>query len=172
MKMYFSGIIAVSLLTGCMGSNPNQLSPKLSTVSSGTAGTISYCRPKSVMRMAETVEIYINGEKSELDGRLAAKVKNGSSGSVAINLNENFAFGLKSSLLFMRTSEQIAFSDTATNKSDRYFIVKGKANTAQGVSILLGGAIGAAILDENQDTGKANWDVTSVSKSQFKSSCE
>lgn len=34
------------------------------------------------------------------------------------------------------------------------------------------GAIGAAILDENQDTGKANWDVTSVSKSQFKSSCK
>ena len=34
------------------------------------------------------------------------------------------------------------------------------------------GAIGAAILDENQDTGKANWDVKAVTKSEFETSCK
>ena len=170
MKNYFLSLLTVSLLTGCMGSTPNQLSPKLSEVSSGTAGTISYCRPTSVMRLAETVEIYIGGDKSQLNGRLVAKIKNGSSGRVAINSDENFAFGLKSSLLFMRTSEQIAFSETATSKRDRYFIVKGKPNYGQGAAILLGGVIGAAAV-ETEDTGKLNWDVANVTESQFESSC-
>ena len=172
MKNQVACILLISLLTGCMGSNPNQLTPKFSTVSNGTAGTISYCRPKSVMRMAETVEIYISGKKAELNGQLAAKIKNGNRGSVAIDLNENFAFGLKQSLFFMRSSDQIAFSDKATSKKDRYFIVKGKPNYIQGISVLIGGAIGAVALDETQDTGTANWDVTSVTKSKFESSCE
>ena len=171
MKNYFLSLLTVSLLAGCMGSTPNQLSPKLSEVSSGTAGTISYCRPTSVMRLADTVEIYIGGDKSQLNGQLAAKIKNGSSGRVAINSNENFSFGLKSSLLFMRSSEQIAFSDAAMSKKDRYFIVKGKPNYGQGAAILLGGVFGAAAV-ETEDTGKSNWSVTSVTKSEFETTCK
>lgn len=170
MKTYFVGIISLFLLSSCMGSNSNQLSSKNPTTIGGTAGTINYCRPTSVMRLAETVEIYIGGDKSQLNGQLAAKIKNGSSGRVAINSNENFSFGLKSSLLFMRSSEQIAFSDTAMSKKDRYFIVKGKPNYGQGAAILLRGAIGAAAV-ETEDTGKLNWDVANVTESQFESSC-
>ena len=157
MKTYFVGIISLFLLSSCMGSNSNQLSSKNPTTIGGTAGTINYCRPTSVMRLAETVEIYIGGDKSQLNGQLAAKIKNGSS-------------GLKSSLLFMRSSEQIAFSDTAMSKKDRYFIVKGKPNYGQGAAILLRGAIGAAAV-ETEDTGKLNWDVANVTESQFESSC-
>jgi hypothetical protein len=172
MKFFFTGMIAISLLAGCVGSNPSELTPDISKVNNGSAGTINYCRPKSIMRVAETVDIYINGEKSKLDGRLAAKIKNGNKGSVSINLNENFTFGLKPSLLFMRSSDQIAFSDKATSKKDRFFVVKGKPNYDQSFAILIGGAIGAAELDKTQDTGKENWEVTSVSKSQFESSCK
>jgi len=172
MKTWLINILAVSTLSGCIASNSSQPTSAVSPVINGTGGTINYCRPKSITRVAETVELYINGRQSTLDGQLAAKIKNGSTGSVAIGLNQNFTFGLKPSLLFMRSSDQIAFSNKATSRKDRYFLVKGKANHAQGVAVLLGGAIGAAALEDNQDTGKANWDVKGVTKSEFETSCK
>ena len=60
----------------------------------------------------------------------------------------------------------------ATNKKDRYFIIQGKPNYAQGTAILLGGIIGASALDKRQETGKANWEITSVTKSEFDNSCK
>ncbi|MDB0018511.1 hypothetical protein N9D84_04690 [Planktomarina temperata] len=64
----------------------------------------------------------------------------------------------------MRNSDQIAFSDLATTKKDRYFIVKGKPNYSQGFAVLTAGSLGAAELDKTQDTGKENWDVLSVTR--------
>ena len=58
------------------------------------------------------------------------------------------------------------------SKKDRYFIIQGKPNYAQGTAILLGGIIGASELDKRQETGKANWEITSVTKSEFDNSCK
>ena len=72
----------------------------------------------------------------------------------------------------MRNSDQIVFSDLAMTKKDRYFIVKGNPNYSQGFAVLTAGYIGAAALDKTQDTGKANWDVLSVTRAEFMSSCK
>ena len=64
----------------------------------------------------------------------------------------------------MRPTTQIAFSGNAKSKKDSYFIIQGKPNYAQGTAILLGGMIGASELDKRQETGKANWEVTSSPK--------
>jgi hypothetical protein len=65
-----------------------------------------------------------------------------------------------------------AFFDSASLKKDRYFIVKGKPNYSQGLSVLAAGGIGAYELDKTQDTGKENWDITSVPKTEFLSLCK
>ena len=95
-----------------------------------------------------------------------AKVKNGNSGSLAIDINKNYTFGLKPSLLYMRPTTQIAFSGNAKSKKGRYFIIQGKPNYAQGTAFLLGGIIGATELDKRQKTGQANWEITSVTKNE------
>jgi len=173
MKLKITFMISALLLSGCFGSNDRQLNVLKDTIlNSGTGGSINYCRPSSVMRIAETVEIYINGENSELNGDLAAKVKNGNQGSLAIDINKNFTFGLKPSLLYMRPTTQIAFSGNATSKKDRYFIIQGKPNYAQGTAIFLGGIIGATELDKRQESGQANWEIASVSKSEFDDTCK
>ena len=178
MKYVFTSALLISLLTGCMTSTNSETVSDTSSISEfvsvlgGSGGTINYCRPKSIMRSVETVEIYIDGDLNKLNGQLSAKIKNGGSGSIPVNLKQNFAFGLKPSLFFMRNSDQIAFSDLATTKKDRYFIVKGKPNYSQGFAVLTAGSIGAAELDKAQDTGKANWDVSSVTRAEFMSSCK
>ena len=171
-------MLLLSLLTGCMTSTNSETVTDTSSISEfvsvlgGSGGTINYCRPKSIMRSVEVVEIYIGGDLNKLNGKLSAKIKNGSSGSIPIDLNNQFSFGLKPSFFFMRNSDQIAFSDLTTTKKDRYFIVKGKPNYSQGFAVLTAGYIGAAELDKTQDTGKGNWDVLSVTRAEFMSSCK
>ena len=47
------------------------------------------------MRSVETVEIYTDGDLNKLNGQLSAKIKNGGSGSIPINLKQNFYIWLK-----------------------------------------------------------------------------
>lgn len=133
-------------------------------VTPGSAGTISYCRPSSIMRVAEYPTLYVENTP-------VAQVKNGSIGTVPIALGQNFRFGLKPSALFMRVTEQIAYKGTAEKLKDRFFVVSGKANVKQGLAILGGGIIGAAELDKRQNTGIENWEIREVSKQAFDSEC-
>ena len=149
-------------VTGCMNSAPRT---DTGTQVEGSGGTISFCRPSSIMRIAEAPNLYVDGE-------IVAVVRNNSRGSVPIDLNQNFRFGLEPSALFMRVSDQTAFEGVAARKEDRYFIISGMANVDQGLAILAGGIIGAAEMDRQQDTGKANWDITAVSQSAFLEVCE
>ena len=134
------------------------------SVSPGSAGTISYCRPSSIIRVAESPTLYVESEP-------VAQVKNGSIGTVPVALGQNFYFGLKPSALFMRATEQVAYEGTAEKLKARYFIVSGKANMKQGLAILGGGIIGAAELDKRQNTGLENWEIREVSKQAFESEC-
>lgn len=148
-------------LTGCINSAP--LSEQVMQVN-GSGGTISFCRPSSIIRIAEAPNLYVNGEK-------VASVKNNSSGAVPIDLYQSYRFGLEPSALFMRVSNQTAFEGVADMTKDRYFIISGKSNLDQGLAILSGGIIGAAAIDKRQDTGQANWDVSEVSQSTFFEAC-
>jgi hypothetical protein len=162
MRSFWPILVCSVSLTGCMNSAPGSYS---GTRMEGSGGTISFCRPASIMRIAEAPNLYVDGE-------IVAVVKNNSRGSVPIDLNQNFRFGLEPSALFMRVSDQTAFEGVAAIKEDRYFLITGMANVDQGLAILAGGIIGAAAMDKQQDTGKANWDVSEVSQSAFFEVCE
>lgn len=148
-------------VSGCMNSAP--LSDNVTRIE-GSGGTISFCRPSSIMRIAEAPNLYVNGEK-------VASVKNNSRGVVPIDLNQSYRFGLEPSALFMRMSDQTAFEGIAEMTEDRYFIVSGKSNLDQGIAILTGGIAGAAAMDKRQDAGKESWSVDLVSKSEFHEAC-
>ena len=161
LRKYILVIISSVLLSACMSQPPS----KIEKPTSGSGGTISYCRPPSIMRIAEAPSLYVNGIE-------VATVRNKSRGTVPIDLGQDYRFGLEPSAFFMRVSNQTAYQNTASRKEDRYFIVSGKANIEQGLAVLAGGIIGAAEIDKHQDTGKANWEVTPVSQSSFSVACE
>ncbi len=161
MRSFGSILFCLMSVTGCM--NSESVSNSVERVD-GSGGTINFCRPSSIMRIAEAPNLYVDGE-------ILAVVRNNSRGSVPIDLNQNFRFGLEPSALFMRVSDQTAFEGVATRKKDRYFIIHGKSNIDQGIAILAGGIIGAAAIDKQQDTGKANWGVSVVSQSGFFKAC-
>ena len=131
----------------------------------GSGGTISFCRQASIMRIAEAANLYIDDE-------IVAVVRNNSRGTVPIDLNQSYRFGLEPSVLFMRLSDQTAFQGIAATKKDRYIFISGMANVDQGLAILAGGIIGAKEMDRQQDTGKANWNITEVSQSAFLEVCK
>jgi len=162
MRFILLSMLSVSTLTACGASQTARNEAPL--VSSGSAGTISYCRPSSIIRVAESPTLYVESEP-------VAQVKNGSIGTVPIAIGQNFRFGLKPSALFMRVTEQVAYEGTAEKLKDRFFVVSGKANVKQGIAILGGGIIGAAELDKRQNTGTENWEVREVNKQTFDFEC-
>lgn len=155
--IFLSGI----LLTGCMNQTPRENIER----AAGSGGTISFCRPSSIMRIAEAPELYVGGAK-------VATVRNNSKGTVPIDLGQDYRFGLEPNAFFMRVSAQTAYQNTAHQNENRYFIVSGKANIEQGLAVMASGIIGAAEIDKHQDTGKANWEVRAVSQAVFSSTCE
>ena len=162
MRLILLSMLSVFTLTACGASQTARNEAPL--VSPGSAGTISYCRPSSIIRVAESPTLYVENTP-------IAQVKNGSIGTVPIALGQNFRFGLKPSALFMRVKEQIAYEGTAEKLQDRFFVVSGKANVKQGLAILGGGIIGAAELDKRQNTGLENWEIVEVSKQVFDTEC-
>ena len=162
MRLILFLLLSVFALTACGGLQTTKSEAPL--VSPGSAGTISYCRPSSIMRVAEYPTLYVENAP-------VAQVKNGSIGTVPIALGQNFYFGLKPSALFMRVTEQVAYEGTAEKLKDRFFVVSGKANVKQGIAILGGGIIGAAELEKRQNTGTENWEVREVNKQTFDSEC-
>jgi hypothetical protein len=134
-------------------------------VKSGTGGTISYCRPLSVMRIAEAPILYI-------ENALTAVIRNNSHGTVPVGINQTYRFSLTPNALFMRISEQTPFQDTASSNQARFFLVSGKPNVEQGLAVLAGGIIGAGIIDQKQDTGKENWSISQLSQEDFYNACK
>ena len=155
-------LMSCILTAGCMSDTPRTPAP---IVKSGTGGTFSYCRPSSVMRIAEAPILYV-------EDAATAVIRNNSHGTVPIGINQAYRFSLTPSALFMRISEQTPFRDTASSNQTRFFLVSGKANVEQGLAILAGGITGAAIIDQQQDTGKENWAISQVSQEDFYNACK
>ena len=66
--------------------------------------------------------------------------------------------------------EEILKGDAKENVT-RYFILEGLTNLSQGVSVLLGGSIGASINSELQDTASSNWKLSLLEKEDFYKKC-
>jgi hypothetical protein len=156
--------LACGLLAGCGGGSITKMPVTNSTVTNSDGGSINICRPSSVVRFGETPSLFINDKN-------VAEISNGTSVSVPIGLGETYEVGTKANPLLFRMSDETLLKGKATNASDRFIIIEGLANLSQGISVLLGGAVGASINSELEDTGTANWSVKIVDKSDFPSDC-
>lgn len=162
MRLTVLPILSVFALSACGGSQP-AVNETL-TASNSSGGTISYCRPSSIIRLAEYPTLYVEDNP-------VAQVKNGSRGTIPISLGQNFRFGLKPSALYMRMSEQVAYESIAESPTDRFFIVSGKSNVMRGLTIAGAGIFGAAASEKLQNPGKENWDIIEVNKQGFDDKC-
>ena len=164
--MRFSSLIlvAVILTSGCVQTSTVSPEKKYSLSSAGTAGTISYCRPSNIIGSIPKLRLYID----EIE---VSKIKNGSKGSLPIDLGSEFKFGNPKSYFMMRPKGEVAYTEWASEKKDRFFLIKGKANLAVGVGASVGGYVGGNKVAGDQDLGKANWSVRTVSRNEFEASC-
>ena len=86
LRKYILVTMSSVLLAACMSQPPS----KIEKPTSGSGGTISYCRPSSIMRIAESPSLYVNGIE-------VATVRNKSRGTVPISLGQEYLFGLEPS---------------------------------------------------------------------------
>ena len=97
-----------------------------------SSGSISYCRPQSVMRMAEKLLLYV-------DNTVIAKIPNGASGKKPISKKKKLKFGIKKNIFMLRPKDQTAYIEYVNDNSDNYYLIKGRANLGQGIAVMLGG---------------------------------
>ena len=163
-KFSIHTFLACGLLAGCGGASVTEMPVTNSTVTNGDGGSLNICRPSSVVRFAETPTLFVNGKN-------VAEISNGTSVSVAIGLGETYEVGTKANPLLFRMSDETLIKGTTTYVADRFIIIEALANLSQGISVLLGGAVGASINSELEDTETANWSAKIVDKSDFLSDC-
>jgi len=142
----------------------NKTSQNVENISSDI--TISYCRPKAVTRFAENILLYI-------DEKVVVKIRSGTSGVNKIAIGQVIKFGNKANIFMMRGSDQTAYEEKITENKNHFYLVKAKANIAQGLGAMLGGSVLGNLVTKNQEDGggKQSWDVKKLTKSDYESSC-
>ena len=165
LKIIFS-ILIVTLFSGCLTSSSNNINTAIKqSVKEGTAGIIYICRPSSMIRFAETPSLYVNDVERQ-------NISNGTLVSEALNIGDKFLIGTKANpILFRMKDEEILKGDAKENLS-RYVVLEGLTNWTQGISVFLGGAIGAAVNSELQDTASSNWKISLLEKDAFFKNCK
>ena len=164
LKIIFS-IVIVSLLSGCMATSSNKINTAIKkNVKEGTAGVIYICRPSSIIRFAETPSLYINDVEKQ-------NISNGTFVSEELNLGDKFLIGTKANPILFRMKDEEILKGNAKESLSRYVVLEGLANWTQGISVLLGGAIGAAVNSELQDTASSNWKISLLEKDAFLKKC-
>jgi hypothetical protein len=128
--------------------------------------TISYCRPKAVTRFAENILLYI-------DEKVVVKIRSGTSGVNKIAIGQVIKFGNKANLFMILGSDQTAYKEKISDNKNHFYLVKAKANIAQGLWTMLGGYVLGNLVTKNQEDGggKKSWDVKKLTKSDYESSC-
>ena len=165
LKIIFS-ILIVTLFSGCMTSSSNKINTALKqTAKEGSAGVIYICRPSSIIRFAETPSLYVNEVEKQ-------NISNGTLVSEELNLGDTFLIGTKANPILFRMKDEEILKGNAKENITRYIVLEGLTNWTQGISVFLGGAIGAAVNSELQDTASSNWKISLLEKDAFFKKCK
>jgi len=132
-----------------------------------SSGSVSYCRPQSIMRIAVKLLLYV-------DNKIIAKIPNGASGKKPIKKGQKLKFGNKKNIFMLQPKDTTAYIENINENSDHYYLIKGRADLGQGVAAIIGGAALALKYAESEEEkmGVKNWSVRKVSKSEYENSCK
>lgn len=121
--------------------------------------SLNICRPKSVVRFAESPDVYINGVK-------VGEVANGSGQSTLVREGDTFSLKTSASpLLFRFTDEELITGKIGAIPI--FLVVEGRANVSQGMSVLFGGAIAESTRQNLRGGNTGNWLIKVVDESEY-----
>ena len=83
------------MFSGCMTSSSDRIQTAINQkVKQGTAGAIYVCRPSSIIRFAETPNLYINQVEKK-------NISNGTIVSEILDIGDRFVIGTKANQFFL-----------------------------------------------------------------------
>jgi hypothetical protein len=125
---------------------------------------INICRIKSIIRIAEAPDLYVNESK-------VAELSNGARISISLSGNDAFTLKTTANPFLCRFKDELLFKGKNLLESV-YVIVNTERNLSQGVSILLGGMITESVRQSMEVGDSKNWTVRIVSQLNYQSECD
>lgn len=121
--------------------------------------SLSICRPKSLVRFAESPDVYVNEAK-------VGEVANGSAQSTLVYEGDSFSLKTSASpLLFRFTDEELITGRVGA--IPMFLVVEGRATVSQGISVLFGGAIAESTRQSLRGGNTGNWSIKVVDESEY-----
>jgi len=125
---------------------------------------INICRPEKYFKLGTNPDFFI-------DDKVVSEIKAGSSISYKLELGKAFKLASKSNMLMFRFKEEVILQGASKNGGELFFMLEGKHNLLGGLSIVLGGAIVAAVQQNYETKESPNWTIANVTESAYKEKC-
>ncbi|WP_295550151.1 hypothetical protein [Limnohabitans sp. Rim8] len=169
-------ILALSCLTfACSGvsATPVTPAPEPATQSTNALAEIApteasvvlnICRVKSIIRMAEAPDLYVNDAK-------IGELSNGVRLTHSVKTNDSYTVKTTASPLLFRFKDELLVKGRMPSEPI-YAVIKAERNLAQGLSVFFGGAIAESIRQSTEVGDTKNWTTSFVTQSEFAGRCD
>lgn len=124
---------------------------------------LNICRVKSIIRMAEAPDLYVNDVK-------IGELSNGVRLTHSVKTNDSYTVKTTASPLLFRFKDELLVKGHIPAEPI-YVVVKAERNIAQGFSVLFGGAIAESIRQGTEIGDTKNWTTSLVTESEYSSRC-
>ncbi len=125
---------------------------------------LNICRVKSIIRMAEAPDLYVNDAK-------IGELSNGVRLTHSVKINDSYTVKTTASPLLFRFKDELLVKGRMPTEPI-YVVIKAERNMAQGLSVFFGGAIAESIRQSTEVGDTKNWTTSLVSQSEYSSKCD
>lgn len=157
---------AISATTDTPTPEPATQSLNASAVIGPTDASVvlNICRVKSIIRMAEAPDLYVNDVK-------IGELSNGVRLSHSVKTNDSYTVKTTASPLLFRFKDELLIKGRMPAEPV-YVVIKAERNMAQGLSVFFGGAIAESIRQSTEVGDTKNWTTSLVTQSEFAGRCD
>lgn len=124
---------------------------------------LNICRVKSIIRMAEAPDLYVNDAK-------IGELSNGVRLTHNVKTNDSYTVKTTASPLLFRFKDELLVKGRVPAESI-YVVIKAERNMAQGLSVFFGGAIAESIRQSTEIGETKNWTTSLVTENEFIGKC-
>ena len=155
----------VSAAADTPAAEPTTQSPNASAEITPTEASVvlNICRVKSIIRMAEAPDLYVNDAK-------IGELSNGVRLTHSLKTNDSYTVKTTASPLLFRFKDELLIKGRMPAEPI-YVVIKAERNMAQGLSVFFGGAIAESIRQSTEVGDTKNWTTSLVTHDEFLSKC-
>lgn len=124
---------------------------------------LNICRVKSIIRMAEAPDLYVNDAK-------IGELSNGVKLTHTVKTNDSYTVKTTASPLLFRFKDELLVKGRMPAEPI-YVVIKAERNMAQGLSVFFGGAIAESIRQSTEIGETKNWTTSFVTGNEFIGRC-